>query len=220
MHQLNLKHLALRKGLNTFACDTTFRCSSSCAGLVPRKSRSLAVDLRSDRQAGIYETIRHSRDAFKYPHRGSLGLSRLPLITKTRGFVEPVARLACDFSKVLNYLAEVVFRNAFCHQLQKCLAPVRQHGYAMHLEGDWRTRASGCSAVGGRSTCVQTVRLEHMKRFDTVEMFSIAPHRGNQHSPGLPLISKTWRFCATGAACSRTATGTAPVAVRGRQGRG
>ena len=32
----------------------------------------------------------------------------------------------------------------------------------------------------------------------------IAHHRGNQHSPGLPLISKTWRFCATGAACSRT----------------
>ena len=95
-----------------------------------------------------------------------------------------------------------MFRNAFCHQLQKCLAPVRQHGYAMHLEGDWRTRASGCSAVGGRSTCVQTVCLEHMKRFDTVRDVFIAPHRGNQHSPGLPLISKTWRFCATGAACS------------------
>ena len=69
-------------------------------------------------------------------------------------------------------LAEFAFRNAFRHQLQKCLAPVRQHCYAMHLEGDWRTCAFGCSAVGGRSTCVQTVRLEHMKRFDMVEMFS------------------------------------------------
>ena len=29
MRQLNLSHLALRKGLNTFACETTFRCSST-----------------------------------------------------------------------------------------------------------------------------------------------------------------------------------------------
>ena len=27
----------------------------------------------------------------------------------------------------------------------------------------------------------------------------IAPHRGNQDSSGLPLISKTWRLCVTGA---------------------
>ena len=38
--------------------------------------------------------------------------------------------------------------------------------------GDRRTCVCGCSAVGGRSTCVQTVRLEHMKRFGMAEMFS------------------------------------------------
>ena len=67
-------------------------------------ARSRTVDLRSDRPAGVYETIRHGRDAFIYPHRGSRHSPGLPLIDKTRGFVAPVPRLACEFSKVVNAL--------------------------------------------------------------------------------------------------------------------
>ena len=74
------------------------------SGLAPRKSRSRTIDLRSDRPAGVYETIRHGRDAFIYPHRGSRQSPRLPLISKTRGFVAPVTQLACEFSKVVNAL--------------------------------------------------------------------------------------------------------------------
>ena len=36
MRQLNLSHLALRKGLDTFAYETTFRCSSASPGLAPQ----------------------------------------------------------------------------------------------------------------------------------------------------------------------------------------
>ena len=105
MRQLNLPYLALRKGLNTFACETTFRCS--CASRMTGaafKARGRTVDLRSSRPAGIYETIRHGRDVFIYPHRGSRHSPGLPLISKTRGFVAPVVRLACEFSKVVNAL--------------------------------------------------------------------------------------------------------------------
>ena len=66
MRQLNLSHLALRKGLNTFAHETTFRCKSTSCSTGTEKSWSLAVDLRSDRPAGAYETIRHGRDALSY----------------------------------------------------------------------------------------------------------------------------------------------------------
>ena len=104
MRQLNLTHLALRKGLNTFACETTFRCSSTSRRTGTAKSQSWTVDLRSNRPAVIYETMRHSRDAFIYPHRGSRHSPGLPLIDKTRGFVAPVTRLACEFSKVVNAL--------------------------------------------------------------------------------------------------------------------
>ena len=104
IRQLNLSHLALRKGLNTFAYETTFRCSSTSRKTGTAKSRSRTVDLRSDRPAGVYETIRHGRDAFIYPHRGSRHSPGLPLISKTRGFVAPVTRLACEFSKVVNAL--------------------------------------------------------------------------------------------------------------------
>ena len=99
MRQLNLSHLAPRKGLNTFVCETTFRCScasrTTCAAST---SRSRTVDLRSDRPAGVYETIRYGRDAFIYHHRGSWHSPALPLISKTRGFAAPVAKLACEFS--------------------------------------------------------------------------------------------------------------------------
>ena len=53
---------------------------------------------------GAYETIRHGRDAFLASHRGSRHLPRLTLINKTRSFVAPVVRLACEFSKVVNAL--------------------------------------------------------------------------------------------------------------------
>ena len=48
--------------------------------------------------------FRHGRVAFIFPHRGSQHSPGLPLISKTRGFVEPVARLACELSKVVNAL--------------------------------------------------------------------------------------------------------------------
>ena len=124
--------------------------------LAPRKSRSRTVDLRSDRPAGVYETIRHSRDAFIYPHRGSRHSPRLPLISKTRGFVAPVATTGVRIQQGSECLAEFAFRNAFRQQQLKCLAPIRRHGFAMHLGGDRRTCACGYSAGAGRSTCVQT----------------------------------------------------------------
>ena len=173
MRQLNLSHLALRKGLSTFAhTRQRFVVRPPVAGLAPRKSRSRTVDLRSDRPAGVYETIRYGRDAFIYPHRGKPPFASVSAHQQNTGFCSASRRTGVRIQQGSECLAEFAFRNAFRHQLQKCLAPVRQHGFAMHLEGDWRTCASGCSAVGGRSTCVQTVRLEHMKRFDTVEMFS------------------------------------------------
>ena len=52
MRQLNLSHFAIRKGLNTFACETTFRCSraSRMTGAADI-ARGRTVDLRSDRPA-------------------------------------------------------------------------------------------------------------------------------------------------------------------------
>ena len=52
MRQLNLPYLALRKGLNAFACGTTFRCScasrmTGAAGI----ARGRVIDLRSDHPA-------------------------------------------------------------------------------------------------------------------------------------------------------------------------
>ena len=52
MRQLNLPYLALRKGLNNFACETTFRfsCASRTTGAA-NFAWGTAVDLRSDRRA-------------------------------------------------------------------------------------------------------------------------------------------------------------------------
>ena len=96
-------------------------------------------------------------------------------------------------------LAEFAFRNAFLQQLLKCLAPIRRHGFAMHLGviGE-HVRADTARGQGGR-LAFRPPCLEHMKRFGTAGMLH-APHRGSRHWSGLPLISKTWRFCATGAA--------------------
>ena len=88
-------------------------CPSTVLTIVPphigRKTgtvnvRSRVVDLRSDRPVGVYETIRHGRDVFIYPHRGRRHSPGLPLVSKTRGFVASVARLVCEFSKVVNAL--------------------------------------------------------------------------------------------------------------------
>ena len=97
-------------------------------------------------------------------------------------------------------LAEFAFRNAFRQQLLKCLAPIHHHGFAMHLKGDRRTCVCGYSA--GQMV---DLRSDHPPgAYETIrygrDVF-IALHRGSRHSPGLPLISKTYRFCATGAAC-------------------
>ena len=163
------------------------------------KARGRTVDLRSSRPAGIYETIRHGRDASIYPHRGSRRLPDLPLISKTRGFVAPVVRLACEFSKVVNALLNSRLGTHF----------------ASGSGNAWRPSDSTVSR------CTLMVISEHVRadkaRGRTVDLRSdrppgeyktirhdrgvfIAPHRGIQHSLGLPLISKTWRFCATGAA--------------------
>ena len=158
MRQSKLSYLALRKGLNTFAYETTFRCSSTSRRAGTRKSRSRTVDLCSNRPAEIYETMRRGRDAFIYPHRGSQHSLGLPLINKTRGFVAPVTRLACEFSKVVNALLNsrlgMHFANSCRNAWRQSASTVTQCTLKVH----WRTCASGCSAVGGRSTCVQTVR--------------------------------------------------------------
>ena len=83
---MNLSRLALRKGLNTFAYETTLRCSSTSRRTGTAKSRSRTVDLRSDRPAGVYETIRHGRDGSIAPQRGSQHSLGLPLIGKTWKF--------------------------------------------------------------------------------------------------------------------------------------
>ena len=171
--------------------------------------------MRSDCQAGIYETIRHSRDAFIYPHRGSRHSPRLPLITKTRGFVEPVARLACEFSKVVNALLNSRLGTHFVSSLLKCLAPICRHGFAMHLEGDRRTCACRYIAGAERSTCVQTALHGAYETVRHGRDAFIAPHRGSRHWSGSRSSAKHGGFCATGAACSRTATGT-----RSRSGAG
>ena len=41
----------------------------------------------------------------------------------------------------------------------------------MHLEGDWRICACEYGAGAGRSTCVQTTRLERMNRFGIARWF-------------------------------------------------
>ena len=115
-------------------------------------------------------------------------------------------------------LAEFAFRNAFRQQQLECLASIRRHGFAMHLEGDRQTCACGYSAGAGRSTCVQTALHGAYETVRHGRDDFITPHRGSRHWPGLPLISKTWRFCATGAACSRTATGTASRSGAGAAG--
>ena len=139
--------------------------------------------------------------------------------TKTRGFVEPVARLACEFSKVVNALlnsrlgthSAISCRNAW-RQSASTVTQYTLRVIGEHVHPD-------AARWAGRSTCVQTALPGAYETIRHGRDVFIAPHRGNQHSPSLPLISKTWRFCATGAAGSRTATGTAPVAVRGAAGR-
>ena len=69
-------------------------------------------------------------------------------------------------------LAEFAFRNAFRHQLLKCLAPIRQHGFAMHLGGDRRTCACGYSAGQGGRLAFGPPCMEHMNRFGMAEMIS------------------------------------------------
>ena len=111
-------------------------------------------------------------EMFSYILIAGAGVARAAAHQQNTGFCSASRMTVARIQQGSECLAEFAFRNAFRQQLQKYLAPVRQHGYAMHLESDWRTCACGCSAVGGRSTCVQTVRLEHMKRFDMVEVFS------------------------------------------------
>ena len=96
-------------------------------------------------------------------------------------------------------LAEFAFRNAFRQQQLKCLAPIRRHGFAMHLGGDRRTCACGYSAGAGRSTCVQTTlpgayeTIRHSRDASCSStrkptLVSAAAHQQNME------------FCATGAA--------------------
>ena len=66
--------------------DTVSLLRPPVAWQAPRKSRSRTVNLRLSHLAGIYETIRHGRDAFIYPHRGNQHSLGLPLISKTWRF--------------------------------------------------------------------------------------------------------------------------------------
>ena len=163
---------------------------------------------------GAYETIRHGRDPFICPHRGSRHSPRLPLISKTRGFVAPVVRLACEFSKVVNALLNSRLGTHFdsgCRYawrpsagtVSRCTSKV----IGEHVRADTARGQGGRLAF--RPPC-----LEHMKRFGTAGMLH-APHRGSRHWSALPLVSKTWSFAQQVRHGARTATGTAPVAVRG-----
>ena len=121
----------------------------------------------------------------------------------------------------INYLAEFAFRNAFRQQQLKCLAPIRQHGFAIHLEGDRRTCACGYSAGAGRSICVQTALHGAYETIRHGRDDFIAPHRGSRHWSGSRSSAKHGGFAQQVQHGARTATGTPPVAVRGgRQGRG
>ena len=156
---LKLLYLAhYDKGLGkTFARETTFRCSSTSRRTgAASTSRSRMVDLRSDRPAGVYETIRHGRDAFIYPHRGSRHSPSAAAHQQNTGFCSASRTTGVRIQQGSECLAEFAFRNAFRQQQLKCLAPIHRHGFAMHLEGDRRTCACGYSAGAGRSTCVQT----------------------------------------------------------------
>ena len=135
-----------------------------------------------------------------------MSLSREPAFAKAAAHQQNTRFCSASFKTGVRIqqgsecLAEFAFRNAFRQQQLKCLAPIRQHGFAMHLEGDRRTCACGYSARAGRTTCVQTALPGAYEKIRLGRDVFIAPHRGNQHWLGLPLISKTWRFCATGAA--------------------
>ena len=69
-------------------------------------------------------------------------------------------------------LAEFALRNAFRQQLLKCFAPIRQHCFAMHLEGDWRTCAYGYSAGQGGRLAFRPPCMEHMNRIGMAELIT------------------------------------------------
>ena len=81
-------------------------------------------------------------------------------------------------------LAEFAFRNAFRQQQLNCLASIRRHGFAMHLEGDRRTCACGYSAGARRSTCVQTALHGAYETVRHGRNDFIAPHRESRHWSG------------------------------------
>ena len=154
------------------------------AGQAPRKSRSRTVDLRSGRPAGVYESIRHGRDAFIYPHRGSQAFAWTTAHQQNTGFCSASRPTGVRIQQGSECLAEFAFENAFRQQLLKCLAPNRQRGFAMHLEGDRRTCACGYSAGAGRSTCVQTALHGAYETVRHGRDDFIAPHRGSRHWSG------------------------------------
>ena len=62
MRQLNLSHHALRKGLNTFACETTFRCLAPVYRLARGRIRGAGWSTFAQTTLPrIYETTRHGR---------------------------------------------------------------------------------------------------------------------------------------------------------------
>ena len=112
--------------------------------------------MRSDRPAGVYESIRYGRDAFIYPHRRSQAFAWAAAHQQNTGFCSASRPTGVRIQQGSECLTEFAYRNAFRQQLLKCLAPNRERYFAMHLEGDRRTCACGYSAGAGRSTCVQT----------------------------------------------------------------
>ena len=159
------------------------------------KARGRTVDLRSDPARLEYMKRFDMAEMFSYILIAGAGI-RLGCRSSAKhdGFVAPVVRLACEFSKVVNALLNSRLGTHFVSSQLKCLVPIRRHGFAMHLGGDRQTCACGYSAGAGRSTCVQTALPGAYETIRHGRECFHAPHRGSRHWSGLPLISKTWSF--------------------------
>ena len=174
MRQLNLSYLALRKGLQ-------YLCVRDNVSLLVHQShdwyRKIAepngrlafrpLRLEYMKRFGMAEMLSYILIAGAGVRPG------LPLITKTRGFVAPVGTTGVRIQQGRECLAEFAFRNAFRHQLLEMLgaqsaSTVTQCTLRVIVE---HVHADAAREQGGR-LAFRPPCMEHMKRFDTVEMVS------------------------------------------------
>ena len=123
MRQLNLPYFAPRKGLNTFACETTFRCSYA-SQYDWRRGYSAGQGGRLAFRPPCLEHMKRfglAGDSFIYPRRGSWHSPRLPLISKNTGFCSASRTTGVRIQQGSECLAEFAFRDAFRQLLPECL---------------------------------------------------------------------------------------------------